>query len=426
MRSHRLAVLADHDTAPLRLGIRANLGQFAVQTLTVFFVGVTLGLERTVVPLLAKDEFAIRSAGVIVSFAVSFGVVKAALNLWGGAVSERIGRKPLLVAGWLAAVPVPFLIIHAPNWWWVVAANLLLGVNQGLTWSMTVTAKLDIVGSHWRGFATGFNEFAGYAGVALSALATGYLASAYGLRPIPFYFGLSVILLALGVALLFARETIGFARMESATMVPRPEAPSFWGVFQWTTWQHKEALALCQAGLVEKFVDALVWVGFPLYFAEQGLKAEEIGLIVAVYGLCWGVFQLVSGPLSDRVGRKPLIVAGMPACGLGVALTTQVDGTGPWLASAALTGLGMALIYPTLIAAIGDMAHPSWRGTSLGVYRFWRDGGIAIGAALIGLVADTANLEAAFYAVAGAVTLSGLAVAGMLRETAPQVSSARR
>ena len=404
------------------LGIRANLGQFLVQALLVFFVGITIGLERNVVPLLAEEEFAVASASVVLSFVVSFGAVKAVLNLWGGRLSEKVGRKPLLVAGWLAAVPVPLLIIHAPSWWWIVAANLLLGVNQGLAWSMTVTAKLDLVGGRWRGLATGVNEFAGYGRVALGALATGYLASAYGLRPVPFYFGLAVILLGLAVSISLAKETLGYARMEALSLGPgqSPQA-SFWDIFRRTSWQDRRGFALCQAGLVEKFVDALVWVAFPLYFAGLGLGPSRIGLIVAVYGLSWGSLQLLSGPLSDHVGRKPLIVAGMLVCGGGVSLTLQGDGMASWLAASAIAGLGMALLYPTLIAAIGDISHPAWRGTSLGTYRFWRDGGYAIGALLIGAVADVWSLEASFYAVAAAIGLSGLLVALLLRETLPRL-----
>jgi MFS family permease len=402
------------------MGIRANLGQFLLQTLLVFFVGSTIGLERTVVPLLAKEEFGIGRASVVMSFVVSFGVVKAALNLWGGSLSERLGRKPLLVAGWLFAAPVPLLIIFANSWWWIVAANLFLGVNQGLAWSMTVTAKMDIAGSRWRGFATGVNEFAGYGGVALSALITGYMADAYGLRPAPFIFGLAIIAVALAVAVFFAKETIHHARAEARdTAVQKPHT-SFWAVFRWTSWQDRRAFAVSQAGLVEKFVDVLVWLAYPLYLTSKGLDTGEIGLIVFAYGATWGAMQLVTGPLSDRIGRKPLIVAGMLLCAAGAAAPVQADARALWFASASITGLGMAMIYPTLIAAIADIAHPATRGATLGVYRFWRDSGYAIGALLVGVVTDAASLSAAFYAVAIAMAASGLLAWAVLRETLPR------
>ena len=403
--------------APLRLGIRANLDQFLIQTLLVFFVGITIGQERTVVPLLAKQEFGIGAASVVVSFVISFGVVKAALNLWGGSLSERLGRKPLLVAGWIAALPVPFLIIYASNWWWVIAANVFLGVNQGLAWSMTVTAKMDIVGPRWRGLATGINEFAGYTGVALGALITGYLAGRYGLRPVPFYFGLAVILLALSLSVIFAKETMRHASSEASSRPGNAFPASFWTVFRQMSWRDRRGLALCQAGLVEKFVDALFWVALPLYLASLGVSAPRIGVVVAVYGVCWGVMQLVTGPLSDQIGRKPLIALGMLVCGGGVALMVQAGGMALWAIAAAGTGLGRAMVYPTLIAAVGDLAHPATRGVTLGVYRFWRDGGYAVGALLIGAVADVIGLRAAFYAVAVLMAASGVVVMVLLAET---------
>ena len=307
----------------LRLGIRPNLGQFLVQTLLVFFVGMTVGLERTVVPVLAEEEFAIASSSVILSFVVSFGSVKALLNLFGGRLSESWGRKPVLVVGWLVAIPIPLIIIWAPNWWWIVFANLLMGVNQGLAWSMTVTSKMDIVGSRIRGLATGINEFAGYSGVATSALVTGYLAAAYGLRPTPFYFGLAVILAALGIAVVMAKETIHYARHEalledsvdtgsSGNPAQKPNdkpGPSFKDIFKLTTWGDPSMFAACQAGLIHKFTDALVWVSFPLFFKAEGLGVGQIGLIIGVYGFTWGILQLGTGYMTDKIGRKWPIVA---------------------------------------------------------------------------------------------------------------------
>ena len=416
-----------------RLGILPNLGQFLVLTLLVFFVGITVGMERNVVPVLAEEEFAIASTSVILSFVVSFGFVKALLNLFGGRLSESWGRKPLLVIGWLVAVPIPLIIIWAPNWWWIVFANVLMGVNQGLAWSMTVTSKMDLVGARSRGLATGINEFAGYSGVATGALVTGFLAASYGLRPAPFYFGLAVILAALGIAVFLARETVHHARAEAslqdaessssgavqAQQVPDRKDPSFWDIFKLTTWGDRAMFAVSQAGLLHKFTDALVWVSFPLFFAAQGLEVGKIGLIVGVYGFTWGFLQLVTGPMTDRIGRKWPIVVGLFLCGGGVWLTVVVSGMAMWIGTAAVIGVGMALLYPSLLAAVGDIAHPRWRGTSLGVYRMWRDSGYAFGALLIGVISDVLGFNYGFYFTAVVMFVSGAIVALWLYETAP-------
>jgi MFS family permease len=427
----------------LRLGIMPNLGQFLVQTLLVFFVGMTVGLERNVVPVLAEEEFAIASSSVILSFVVSFGFVKAILNLFGGRLSESWGRKPLMVLGWLVAVPIPLIIIFAPNWWWIVFANLLMGVNQGLAWSMTVTAKMDLVGSRWRGFASGVNEFAGYSGVATAALVTGFLAASYGLRPAPFYFGLAVVLAALGIAVAFTRETLHHARHEAdlhdsgnpgrgpapaspgldslpASSIERntEKGPSFLDIFKLTTWGDRSLFAASQAGLVHKFTDALVWVSFPLFFRSQGLDVGQIGMIIGVYGFTWGFLQLATGALTDRVVRKWPIVAGLLLCGGGVWLTVVVSGIAFWIA-AAIIGLGMALLYPSLLVVVSDVSHPRWRGTSLGVYRMWRDSGYAFGALLIGLISDSLGFRYGFYFTAVAMLASGAVVSFWMYETAP-------
>ena len=408
-----------------------NIGQFLVQTLLVFFVGMTIGLERNVVPLLAEEEFAVASTSVILSFVVSFGFVKALLNLVGGRLSESWGRKPLLVLGWLVAVPIPLIIIWAPNWWWIVFANLLMGVNQGLAWSMTITSKMDLVGSKFRGLATGINEFAGYSGVATSALVTGYLAAAYGLRPTPFYFGLAVILAALGIAVVLTKETVHHARYEArlrdtAGVGPHPvrrfetkKGPSLMDIFKFTTWGDRAMFAACQAGLFHKFTDALVWVSFPIFFKAQGLEVGQIGLIIGVYGFTWGVLQLGTGYMTDRVGRKWPIVAGLLLCGAGVWLTVVVSSTILWIGTAGIIGVGMALLYPSLLAAVADVAHPSWRGTSLGVYRMWRDSGYAFGALLIGVISDHVGFKSGFYFTTAIMFVSGLIVAVWMYETAP-------
>jgi MFS family permease len=423
-----------------RQGIRQNLSQFAQQLLQVFFVGMTIGLQRTVVPVLAEAEFGVKagSALMLMAFVISFGFVKGAMNFVSGRLSERVGRRKVLIWGWLVAIPIPFIFLLAPSWSWIVAGNILLGINQGFTWSMTVTSKLDIVRPEQRGLATGFNEFAGYGGVALAGLITGYLAVDFDPRWSLFVFGLSVILLALMSALLFSAETLPWARAESAAHKagtqggarPRYPAnvaanPSTAEIFALVSFRHRTFAALSQAGCVEKFVDALVWVFFPLYLHAKGLSLVDIGWVVGCYGFVWGGSQLWTGPLSDAIGRKRPIVAGMWMCAAGVAATMMAEGMIGWSLAAAITGVGMALLYPTLIAAIGDISHPDWRGSSLGVYRFWRDLGYGIGALLLGLIADQfGSLEAGFWFTSVAMLLSGLWVAIAMDETLARLNPA--
>lgn len=415
-------------------GIRANLGQFLQQLLQVFFVGMTIGLQRNVVPALAQEEFGLQAGSftLLMAFIVSFGFVKAATNLVAGWLSEHWGRRRVLLLGWLVALPIPFLLLLAPSWNWVIAANVLLGVNQGFAWSMTVTAKVDITRIEERGLATGINEFAGYSGVAVAGIVTGYLASDFPPRLSLFAFGLAIIAIALASALLFLRETLPFAQAEAAAHEagrsegPRPRypdisaAPRFHEILALVSFRHPTFAALSQAGCVEKFTDALLWGLVPVFLKQQGLSLVAIGWITGTYGLIWGVGQLWTGPLSDRIGRKVLIVAGMWLCALGVAAFLLVDGVAPWFAAAAVTGLGMALLYPTLIAAVSDISHPRWRGSSLGVYRFWRDLGYGLGGLLIGVIADgLGSLAAGFWITAAAMALSGLWVLLAAEETHP-------
>jgi MFS family permease len=419
-------------TAPYQQGIKVNLGQFTQQLVQVFFVGLTIGMQRNVVPALAESEFGVTagSFSLLMAFVVSFGFVKGAMNFVSGRLSEKVGRRKVLIWGWLAALPIPFIFYYAPSWNWIVAGNILLGINQGFAWSMTVTSKLDIVRSDERGLATGFNEFAGYGGVALAGLLTGYLASDYDPRTSLLVFGLAIIVLALVSALLFSAETIHWARAESAAHAEGSlagptrfadgvsDTPSTREIFTFVSFRHRTFMALCQAGHVEKFVDALVWGFFPVYLRVQGLTLVEIGWVVGTYGFVWGASQLWTGPLSDRIGRKWPIVIGMWTCAAGIAATLFVDGIAGWLVTAAITGVGMALLYPTLIAAVGDISHPNWRGSSLGVYRFWRDLGYGIGALLLGAVADVwGALEAGFWVTAAAMAVSGLWVAFAMQET---------
>jgi MFS family permease len=417
-------------------GIRANIGQFSQQLLQVFFVGLTIGLQRNVIPALAEQEFGIPpgSFTLLMAFVISFGFVKGAMNFVAGRLSETVGRRKVLLWGWVAAMPIPFMILYAPSWNWIVAANVLLGVNQGFAWSMTVTSKIDITRPEERGLATGFNEFAGYSGVALAGIVTGYLAASFDPRWSLFSFGLVVALIAFVTAFIYSRETLPWAHAEAASHKsgayegPTPrfpegvsEHPSTREVFALVSFQHRTFSALSQAGCVEKFVDALVWVFFPVYFVAQGLDVVAIGWIVGVYGLVWGASQLWTGPLSDAIGRKWLIVIGMWVCAAGVTATVLLEGVVYWVITAAVTGVGMALLYPTLIAAVGDISHPNWRGSSLGVYRFWRDIGYGIGALLIGLIADkTGSIQAGFYFTAVAMCLSGLWVLIAAEETHPE------
>ena len=421
------------------LGIRENLKPFLEQLVQVFFVGLTIGLQRTVIPALAEAEFGVAQGSMtaIFAFIVSFGVVKGAMNFVSGRISERVGRRRVLIWGWLVALPIPFLILFAPSWGWIVAANVLLGVNQGFCWSMTVTAKMDIVKGSERGLATGFNEFAGYGGVALAGLLTGYLASYFDPRMSLFVFGLVVILVALAAGLLAFTETLPFARAEAArhksgeTIGPRaryvqgPDDPTSGQIFALVTWRHPTFMALAQAGSVEKFVDALMWALVPVFMVSKGASLIEIGWVTGIYGFVWGGSQLWTGPLSDVVGRKWLIVTGFFLSAGGVLAFPFLASIAGWAVAAAVTGVGMALLYPTLIAAVGDIAHPSWRGSALGVYRFWRDLGYAIGALAMGLIADaTGMLEAGFWFTGLAMVGSGVWLILCMEETHPRFNPA--
>lgn len=421
------------------LGIRANIGQFSQQLLQVFFVGLTIGLQRNVLPALAEQEFGIAadSFTLLMAFIISFGIVKGLTNLVAGQLSETYGRRRVLLWGWIAAIPIPFIILYAPSWNWIVAANVALGINQGFAWSMTVASKVDICGTRQRGLAIGINEFAGYSGVAVAGILTGYLATELDPRLSLSLFGGAVTIVALVVAFLFAKDTLPWARAEAASfragtqIGPIPnfpegvsERPSLREIFTLVSWRHNTFMALSQAGCIEKFVDALVWGFFPVYLIGNGLTLIEIGWVVGAYGLVWGFGQLWSGPLSDRIGRKWLIVAGMWLAAVGIAAMLMVDGFVYWASTAAITGLGMALLYPTLIASVSDISHPDWRASSLGVYRFWRDTGYAIGALLIGVIADAINaIEAGFWFVALVMLASGLFVAIISEETIPRLTA---
>lgn len=395
--------------------MKANWQQFALLVLINAFVGGMVGIERTVVPLIGSEEFGIASTTLVASFIVSFGVVKAFANLVSGQLADKWGRKRVLVLGWLFGLPVPFMILWAPSWNWIIAANALLGVSQGLAWSMTVLMKVDLVGPKGRGMAVGLNEFAGYLAVGVTAFLTGYLAGQYGLRPVPIYLGIGYAVMGTALSILLVRDTRAHLRLEMANHATEPSL-SFRDVFALTSFGDRNLFAASQAGLVNNLNDGMSWGIFPLFFAANGLGVERIGVLKAVYPAVWGVFQVATGPLSDRWGRKGLIVAGMWVQAAALLLTAFTRDFRWWLVASLLLGLGTAMVYPSLIAAVSDASHPSWRARSLSVYRFWRDLGYAIGALSAGLIADFFGFAWAIGSVAMLTFASGTTVALLMRE----------
>ncbi|OYX71087.1 MAG: MFS transporter [Rhizobiales bacterium 32-66-11] len=402
----------------VRLGLKENWRQFALLMLVNAFVGGMVGVERAVVPLIGSEEFGITSTTLVVSFIVSFGVVKALANLVSGQLADSWGRKRVLVLGWLVGLPVPFMIIWAPSWGWVIAANALLGINQGLAWSMTVIMKVDLVGPKSRGLAVGLNEFAGYLAVGVTAFLTGYLASRYGLRPVPIYLGIGYAVIGTVLSVLLIRDTRDHLRLEASAHAQQSAPISFREVFALTSFRDRNLFAASQAGLVNNLNDGMSWGIFPLFFVSFGLGVERIGILKAIYPATWGILQIVTGPLSDRWGRKGLIVAGMWIQAGGLFLTAATSRFEWWLIGSLLLGIGTAMVYPSLIAAVSDASHPTWRARSLSVYRFWRDLGYAIGALSAGLIADRFGLSWAITSVAALTCLSGAVVAIVMRETA--------
>jgi len=402
----------------VRLGLRANAAQFTLLVAVNALVGGLLGQERTVLPLLAETEFGLAAYTAALTYILAFGATKAVTNFFAGTLADRYGRKPVLVAGWLIGLPVPLLLIWAPSWGWVVAANVLLGVNQGLTWSITVIMKIDLAGPARRGLAMGLNEAAGYLAVAGTALATGALAAQYGLRPAPFLLGLAYAALGLGLSTLFVRETRGHARHEAASTGGNQHAGlSTRQVAALVSYREPALSSVSQAGLVNNLNDGLAWGLFPLLFAAAGLSLTQIGTLAALYPAVWGVGQLATGHLSDRYGRKPLIVAGMLAQAAALAWIAAAGSFSAWAAAAVLLGAGTAMVYPALLAAVGDVAHPAWRARAVGVYRLWRDGGFAVGALFAGLLADAYGIRTATGAVAALTAASGLLVWARMYET---------
>ncbi|HEY7449686.1 MAG TPA: MFS transporter [Vicinamibacterales bacterium] len=401
----------------VRLGLRENASQFALLVAVNAFVGAMVGMERSILPAIAEQEFHLAARTAVLSFIVVFGVSKALTNYVAGRLADDVGRKPVLVAGWLIAVPVPFLLIWAPSWNWILAANLLLGMSQGFTWSTTVIMKIDLVGTERRGLAMGLNEFAGYVAVAGAALATGWIAARTGLRPDPFYLGIVFVAVGLGLSVVFVRETASHVALESSRRALSVDAPTPREVFWQTTIADPDLSSVSQAGLVNNLNDGMAWGLFPLFFADANITLGRIATLAAIYPATWGIVQLATGAVSDRIGRKWLIVGGMwvQAVGIGViVISKQFPG---FALGAALLGIGTAMVYPTLLAAIGDVALPAWRASSVGVYRFWRDLGYAVGALLAGISADVLGLSGAMWIVAGITALSGFVAAIRMRET---------
>jgi MFS family permease len=420
--------MTDATPPPVRLGLGPNLGQFALLVVINAFVGAMVGLERSILPAIAEEDFHLAARFAVLSFIAVFGVVKALTNYFAGRLSDVLGRKRVLVGGWLVALPVPFLLMWAPSWSWVLFANALLGVSQGLTWSTTVIMKIDLAGPERRGLAMGLNEFAGYGAVALSALATGYVAAAYGLRPEPFYLGIGFAASGLVLSALLVRETQGHAYHEARN---HPTALPAGGlsqreIFLRTSFRDRNLSSISQAGLVNNLNDGMAWGLFPIFYAAAGLSLERIGWLAAIYPGVWGIGQLFTGALSDRIGRKWLIAAGMWVQAAGIALIVLSAHIRGFAGGAVLLGAGTAMVYPTLLAAIGDVAHPTWRASSVGVYRLWRDLGYPVGALLAGAAADVLGVPAAIWLVAAVTFVSGVLVAVRMQETRTGVEGADR
>lgn len=403
----------------LRLGLRENAGQFALLVLVNGFVGAMVGLERSILPAIAEQEFALIARSAMLSFIVAFGISKALTNYVAGRLSDRFGRRHVLIAGWLVAAPVPFLLMWAPSWNWILAANVLLGISQGLTWSTTVIMKIDLVGAKQRGLAMGLNEFAGYFALALSALATGWVAATYGLRPQPFYLGVVYVAAGLLLSVWAVRETKQFVAHEAGNLVGTPTAASISQreLFRRVSISDRELSSVSQAGLVNNLNDGMAWGLFPLLFAAAGASLAKIGVLAAIYPAVWGLAQIGTGAWSDRVGRKKLIVGGMWLQAVGIGVIALGSAFATFAFGSVLLGLGTAMVYPTLLAAIGDVARPEWRASAVGIYRLWRDLGYAVGAVLAGLVADAFGLRVSIGLVAVLTFASGALAAVRMRET---------
>lgn len=400
-------------TATLALGLRENWRQFSLLVVINAFVGAMVGLERSVVPVIATTEFHVASTTAVLAFIATFGLAKAFTNLASGWLADRHTRLPILRIGWLVALPVPLLILFANSWWWIVGANALLGINQGLAWSMTVIMKIDLVGPRRRGLAMGLNEFAGYLAVGGAGILSGVAASRFGLRPGAAYPGIIIALTGLLLSLL-VRETAGHVKLEASrpvhTATPH-DRPSLTALVRSSVWSDANLFSVSQAGLVNNLNDGLAWGVFPLLFVGSGLALRDMSVLAAIYPATWGTSQLITGPLSDRWGRKRPIIAGMLLQGAALVGIAMVHGFAPWAGTLAALGVGTALVYPTLIAAVGDVAHPSWRAAAVGVYRLWRDLGYVVGALLAGALSDAFGITTAIDIIGILTAASGIVFA---------------
>lgn len=402
-----------------QLGLRPNAAQFTLLVAVNALVGGMVGQQQTTLPLLAEQVFHLTGYTFVFAYVAAFGIAKAASNYVAGVLSDRHGRRPVLLAGWLFGLPVPLLIMWAPAWEWIIVANILLGINQGLAWSTTVTMKIDLVGPRQRGLAMGLNEAAGYLAVALTSAAAGWIAAQHGLRPAPFLLGVAYTVIALVVVTLFVRETRGFVALESTVGSPAGQL-SDRRIFADVSWRDPALSSASLAGMANNLNFGLSWGVFPLLFAAAGLGLREIGLLVALYPLVWGVGQLATGWLSDLVGRKPLVTLGMFLQAGALALIAAADTMPGWALGTAVLGVGSALVYPALLAVIGDVAAPEWRGRAVGIYRVWRDLGYTAGALLGGLVAEATSLNSAVWVAAGLSAAAGAVVLIRLGETHPE------
>jgi MFS family permease len=409
--------MATEPTSKYTQGIREHLSQFSLHVILVFATGLTIGSERAVVPVLGRDVLGVKSLFVIGSFVVSFGIVKSLINLYAGKWGEEYGRKPVLILGWATALPLPVILIFAPNWWWITVGNILLGINQGLTWSMAVNAKIDLAGPEQRGLAVGIDEAFGYTGLAVGAWITGVIAAQTSLRPEPFYFLAGVVVVAFLISISLIKETVQYAHAEGDEDHHDANLP-FNEVLKRATYGDQTLFAAAQAGHIENFVDTLFWIAVPLYLTSQGLGIAAVGVVVGVHSAMY-FLQIGTGGLADRIGRRPPVIVGMFVAGAGVLGMTAVDGYLPWAVMAGVAGIGMALLYPNLMTVPGDAAHPTWRASGMGVYRMWRDSGYAVGAILIGLAMQFVNIEAAFYMTGLLMFVSGGLVYLWMEETHP-------
>lgn len=411
--------MRDGEHKTRRLGLKANLPQFILFSVLTLWIGWFLGMERVVVPILASNVFHVSSFILLMSFIASFGFTKAVMNMIGGRLSDRVGRKPVLILGWIFGIPLPFILIFAPNWSWIVIANIMMGINQALTWTMTVTSKVDIVGPNNKGFALGINEFAGYIGQASGGVITGFIAATYGPTPFPFYFGLVAVILGLVFTVSMVKETKGYTRLEMKKTERQTKQSSLFDVFSFAM-RNKTFFSCSQAGLIEKFTDTLIWGLYPLFLIGMHVDIMDIALIVGLYLAVWGISQLFTGALADRIGRKPPIVVGMWLMALGILLAVHSVSVSSFYFSSVVIGFGMALVYPVLLTSVSDVADPKYKGSYLGIYRLWRDSGYGFGALVLGFSADIYGIASAFYLSTFVLFVSGILVLVLMKETMPQ------